>query len=302
MGSMAHVEDEKKELVRDVHRLACLGVQLVDFSKGKFMVHHSSQSSIVVDVKFKKHLDPILMDLKELVLNKFVEAFSQWGDGVLSYHSSIAMTPFQALYGRRCRSPVDWFEVVEFSLIGPDLVYDAIEKVQPIRERLKMAQSRKKSYAENRRRDLQFEIGNWVYLKISPMKGVMRFVKKEKLSHQYVGPYQILKYVGNVAYELDLPSELAPVHPVFHVSILRKCIGDLVSILPLEGLGVDENLSYKEVPVEILDRQVGKLMNKEVVSVKVLWRNHLVEGATWEAKANMKSRYPYLFPFTPTPT
>ncbi|WMV50334.1 hypothetical protein MTR67_043719 [Solanum verrucosum] len=168
------------------------------------------------------------------------------------------MAPFEALYGRRCRSLVGWFEVGEFALIGAYLVYDAIEK-------------------------------------ISPMKGVMRFGKKGKLSPQYVGPYQILTSVGEVAYELELPSELAPVHPVFHVSILKKCIGDLVSILPLEGLGVDENLSYGEVPVEILDRQVKKLRNKEVVSFKVLWRNHLVEGSTWEVEANMKSRYPHLF-------
>jgi len=109
------------------------------------------------------------------------------------------------------------------------------------------------------------------------MKGVIRFGKKGKLSPRYVGPYQILACVGKVAYELDLPSELTPVHLVFHVSMLNKCIGDPVSILPLEGLGVDENLSYEEVPVEILDQQVKKLRNKEVVSVKVLWRNHLAE-------------------------
>ncbi|WMV09251.1 hypothetical protein MTR67_002636, partial [Solanum verrucosum] len=104
---------------------------------------------------------------------------------------------------------------------------------------------------------------------------------KGKLSPRYVGPYQILKCIGKVAYELDLPNELAPVHPIFHVSMLKKCIGDPVSIIPLEGLGVDESLSNEEVPIEILDRQVKKLRNKKVSSVKVLWRNHLVEGATW---------------------
>ncbi|WMV37890.1 hypothetical protein MTR67_031275 [Solanum verrucosum] len=157
-----------------------------------------------------------------------------------SYHSSIAMAPFKALYGRRCRSPVCWFEVGEFALIGPKLVYEAIEK-------------------------------------ISPMKGVMSFSKKGKLSPRYVAPYQILKCIGKGACELDLPNELAPVHPVFHVSMLKKYIGDPLSIIPLEGLGVDESLSYEEVPVEILDRKVKKLRNKEVASVKVFWRNHLVE-------------------------
>ncbi|WMV50007.1 hypothetical protein MTR67_043392 [Solanum verrucosum] len=101
------------------------------------------------------------------------------------------------------------------------------------------------------------------------MKGVMRFGKKGKLSPRYVGPYKILKCVEKVAYELKLPTELAPVHPVLHISMLKKCIGDLVSILPLEGLGVNENLSYEEVLVEILDRQLMILRNKEVASVKV---------------------------------
>ncbi|WMV30080.1 hypothetical protein MTR67_023465 [Solanum verrucosum] len=190
-----------------------------------------------------------------------------------NYHSSIVMAPFQALYGKRCRSPVGWFEA---------------------------AHSRQRSYADNRKRDLEFEVDDWVHLKISPMKGVMRFGKKGKLIPRYVGPYEILKRVGKVAYELKLLIELALVHPVFHISILKKFIGDPLSILPLEGLWVNENLYYEEVPVEILDRQVKKLRNKEVSPVKVLWRNHLVEGATWEAEADMKSRYPHLFPPTPS--
>ena len=98
-----------------------------------------------------------------------------------------------------------------------------------------------------------------------------------------------------MAYELKLPNQLASVHPVFHVSMIKKWIGDPVSILPIEGLGVDDNLSYEEVPVEILDIQVNMLRNKEVASKKVLWRNNLVERATWEAKADMHSRYPQLF-------
>ncbi|XP_049410610.1 uncharacterized protein LOC125873803 [Solanum stenotomum] len=174
------------------------------------------------------------------------------------------MAQFEALYGRWCRSPAGWFEVVEFALIGPELVYESIDKVRLIRERLKTAQSWQKYYADARRRDLEFE-------------------------------------VRKVAYELELPSELAPIHAVFHVSMLKKCIGDPVSILPSEGLGVDENLSYEEVPVDMLDRQVKRLRNKEVVSVKVFWRN-LVEGATWEVEADMKSRYHHLFPSTPFPT
>ena len=133
-------------------------------------------------------------------------------------------------------------------------------------------------------------------LKISPMKGVMRFGKKGKLSPRYIGPYKILKRMGKVAYELDLPNDLAMVHPVFHVSMLRKFIGDENTIVPLQDVTIEENLSYEELPVEILDREVKRLRNKEIASVKVLWRNKCVESATWEAEEDMKKRYPYLFP------
>jgi len=115
-----------------------------------------------------------------------------------------------------------------------------------------------------------------------------------------IGPYHILRHVGKVAYELDLGDELASVHQVFHVSMLKKCVGDLTSIVPLESLRLKENLFYEEVPVEILDRQVKKLRNKEVASVKVLWRNQSVNGSTREVEADMMSRYPHLFPSNPT--
>ncbi|WMV24634.1 hypothetical protein MTR67_018019 [Solanum verrucosum] len=190
-----------------------------------------------------------------------------------NYHSSIDMAPFEALYDRRCRSPIGWFEV---------------------------AQSRQKSYIDARRRDLEFEVHDWVYVKILPMKGVMKFGKKGKLSPRFVGPYKILRRVGKVAYELDLPNELASVHPVFHVFMSKKCIGNPTSIVSLEGLEIKENLVYEEVLVEILDRQVKKLRNMEVASVKVLWRNHFVDGATWEAEVDMMSRYPHMFTSTPT--
>ena len=124
-----------------------------------------------------------------------------------SYHSSISMAPFEALYGRRCRSPVGWFEVGESSLLGLEIMYDALEKVRVIRDRFKIAYSNQKSYADNRIRVLEFEVGDMVYLKISPMKWVMRFGKRGKLSALYVGPYKDLQRVEKVAYELRLPNE-----------------------------------------------------------------------------------------------
>ncbi|WMV58415.1 hypothetical protein MTR67_051800 [Solanum verrucosum] len=212
-----------------------------------------------------------------------------------NYHSSIHMAPYEALYGCRYRSPVGWFEVGEAALIGPNLVNDAMEKVQLIRDRLKTAQSRQKSYADVRRRHLEFQIDDWVFLKMSPMKGVMRFGKKGKLSPRYVGPYRILNRVGKLSYELELPAELAAVHHVFHISLLKKCVGDPASIVPLESVVVNDSLTYEDVPVEILNRQVRRLRNKEVTSVKVLWRSQSIEGATWEAEAATKAKYPHLF-------
>src|SRR5688572_23084825 len=160
-----------------------------------------------------------------------------------SYHSSIGMAPFEALYGRRCRSPIGWYELGEATIIGQDLIYDALEKVKCIRSRMKEAQDRQRSYQDNRRRDLEFEVGDLVYLKVSPMKGVMRFGKKGKLSPRYIGPYKILKRVGSVAYEVELPNELARVHPVFHVSMLRKFIGDIDSIVV-----IPHTLKYEPKP------------------------------------------------------
>ena len=133
------------------------------------------------------------------------------------------------------------------------------------------------------------------------MNGVMRFRKKGKLSPRYVGPYRILKRIGKVAYELELTTDLAAVHPTFHISLLKKCVGDPASIVPLESVVVKYSLTYEEVPVEILDHQVRRLRNKEVASVKVLWRSQTVEGATWEEEAAMKAKYPHIFPFNSIP-
>ncbi|XP_059298389.1 uncharacterized protein LOC132051129 [Lycium ferocissimum] len=128
------------------------------------------------------------------------------------------------------------------------------------------------------------------------MKGVMRFGRKGKPSPRYIGPYQIVRKIGEVAYELDLPSDLEAVHPVFHVSMLRKCIGDPSRVFPVDDIQVTEQLSYDEQPVSILDRRVRRLRTKEVPSVKVLWRNNNREEMTWEAEDKMKQKYPHLFP------
>ncbi|KAL0551797.1 hypothetical protein IC582_010886 [Cucumis melo] len=212
-----------------------------------------------------------------------------------SYQATIGMAPFEALYGKCCRSPVCWDEVGEQRLMGPELVQSTNEAIQKIRSRMHTAQSRQKSYADVRRKDLEFEIGDKVFLKVAPMKGVLRFERRGKLSPRFVGPFEILERIGPVAYRLALPPSLTTVHDVFHVSMLRKYVPDPSHVVDYEPLEIDENLSYVEQPVEVLAREVKTLRNKEIPLVKVLWRNHRVEEATWEREDDMRSRYPELF-------
>ncbi|XP_059310141.1 uncharacterized protein LOC132061318 [Lycium ferocissimum] len=171
------------------------------------------------------------------------------------------MAPFKALYGRRCRSLVGWCDAFEGRPWGTDLFRESLKKV---------------------------------LLKISPMKGVMRFGKRGKLSPRYIGPFEILDRVGDIAYELDLPQGLAGVHPVFHVS-QKKYHTDGTYIIRWDSVFLDENLTNKEEPITILDRQVRKLKSKEIASVKVQWKHRPVEEATWEAEFDMRSRHPQLF-------
>ncbi|KAL0551316.1 hypothetical protein IC582_010402 [Cucumis melo] len=211
-----------------------------------------------------------------------------------SYQATIGMAPFEALYGKCCRSLVCWDEVGEQRLMGPELVQSTNEAIQKIRSRMNTAQSRQKSYADVRRKDLEFEIGDKVFLKVAPMKGVLRFERRGKLSPRFVGPFEILERIGPVAYRLALPPSLSTVHDVFHVSMLRKYVPDPSHVVDYEPLEIDENLSYVEQPVEVLAREVKTLRNKQIPLVKVLWRNHRVEEATWEREDDMRSRYPEL--------
>ena len=205
------------------------------------------------------------------------------------------MAPYEALYGRKCRSPVHWDEVGERSLLGPEIVQHTAKVVEKIRERMKIAQSRQKSYADKRRKDLEFAIGDHVFLKVAPMKGVMRFGKKGKLSPRYVGPFEILERVGDKAYRVALPPSLSTVHNIFHVSMLRKYISNPSHVLSYEPLELTHDLAYEEKPVKILDHKEKELRTKKIRLVKVLWRNHSVEEATWEREEEMQSKYPELF-------
>ena len=158
--------------------------------------------------------------------------------------------------GDRVRSPTCWSEVGESSLLGPDLVQETTRNVHIIKQRLETAKSRQKSVADTRRRPLEFKEGEFVFLKISPKRGVMRFGKKGKLSPRFIGPFQILHRVGEVAYKLALPPQLSSVHPNFHVSMLRKYLHDLSHIIAYDDFQVEEDVSYILKAVCILDRRI----------------------------------------------
>ena len=146
-----------------------------------------------------------------------------------------------------------------------------------------------------RRRNLEFTEGDKVFVRVAPMKGVTRFGKKGKLNPRYIGPFVILERVGPVAYRLALPLELANIHDVFHVSMLRKYMSDPSHVIRHELLQLQGDLVYKEVPVKILDRKVQELRTKSIPLVKVLWRNHEIEEASWELEDEIRKKYPSLF-------
>ncbi|WVZ80614.1 hypothetical protein U9M48_028073 [Paspalum notatum var. saurae] len=172
-----------------------------------------------------------------------------------SYQKSLEMAPFEALYGRRCKTPLNWFEPGEWVIFGPDLVTQAEEQVRFIHSNMKRAQSRQKSYSDKRRRPLAFEEGDHVYLRVSPMKGVHRFGVKGKLAPRYVGPFKITERCGSVAYRFELPPHLAAVHDVFHVSQLKKCLRVPEEVVDTSQIQVEPDLTYEEKPIKILDQK-----------------------------------------------
>jgi hypothetical protein len=212
-----------------------------------------------------------------------------------SYQESIKMAPFKFLYGRKCGTPLFWNEPGENQIFGSDILQEAERQVQMVRENLKLAQSRQKSYTDNRRRELRFQVGDFVYLKVSPMRGLHRFKIRGKLAPRYIGPLKILEQRGEVAYQLELPPQLSGVHDVFHVSQLRKCLRVPEEQMPLEELTVGEDLTYQEHPVKILDTSDKITRNNHHKMCKVQWSNHTEEEATWEKEDQLKTEFPKIF-------
>ncbi|GJV92683.1 putative reverse transcriptase domain-containing protein [Tanacetum coccineum] len=188
-----------------------------------------------------------------------------------SYHTSIKAAPFEALYGRKCRSPVCWEKVRDAQLTGPAIIHETTEKI------------------------VQIKIGDRVMLKVSPWKGVVHFGKRGKLNPRYVGPLKVIERVGTIAYKLELPQQLSRVHNTFHVSNLKKCMSDESLVIPLGELHVDDKLHFVEEPIEVVVREIKQLKRSRIPIIKVRWNSKRGPEFTWEREDQFKQKYPHLF-------
>jgi len=186
-----------------------------------------------------------------------------------SYHANINMAPYEALYGQKCQTPICWDDLNEIRTLGSELIQEITDKIRIIREKMKIAQDRQKNYADARRRYAEFQVGERVFLNVSPTKRVVRFRRTKKLSPRYIGPFEILERVGAVAYRLALPPELARIHDVFHISLLRKYVPNQSHIINLTPIQLREDLTHEVQPVQILNYKDKVLRNKVIPLVKV---------------------------------
>jgi len=190
------------------------------------------------------------------------------------------MAPFEALYGQRCRTSLCWYESGESALLGPEVLQETTEKVKMIREKMKASQSRQKSYHDKRRKDIEFQVGDHVFLRVNPVTGVGHALMCRKLTPRFVGPFEIVEKVGVVVYRIALPPSLSNLHDVFHVFQLRKYVYDASHVIQVDNLEVRDNLTVETWPVRIEDHKVKRLRGKEVVLVKVIWVRPTGENAT----------------------
>ncbi|GJT80085.1 putative reverse transcriptase domain-containing protein [Tanacetum coccineum] len=231
--SLQHILDQKELNMRQRHWLKLLSDYDCDIR------YHPGKANVVADALSRKERIELLRkalgtDVKHFPLAEF--------SSNNSYHSSIKAAPYEALYGRKCQSLMCWAKVGEAQLTGPELIQETTEKIILIKQRMQAAQDRQKSYADRKRKPMEFEVGDRVMLKVSPWEGVVRFGKWGKLNPRYVRPFKVLAKVGKVAYKLELPQELSRVHYTFHVSNLKKCYADEPLVILLEGIHVDDKL------------------------------------------------------------
>ncbi|GJU22885.1 putative reverse transcriptase domain-containing protein [Tanacetum coccineum] len=205
------------------------------------------------------------------------------------------VAPFEALYGRKCRSPECWAEVGDAQLTSPAIIHETTEKIIQIKSRIQAARDRPQSYENIRYKPMVFQVGDKVMLKVSPWKEVVRFGKQGKLNPRYVGPFKVIERVRTVAYKLELPQQLSRVHNTFHVSNLKKCLSDESLMIPLEELHIVDKLHFVEEPVEVIDREIKQLKRSRIPIIKVRWNSKRGPEFTWEREDQFKQKYPHLF-------
>jgi len=187
-----------------------------------------------------------------------------------SFHASIGVAPYEALYGRKCRTPLCWYQDGEAILVGPELLEQTTENIRMVRDRMQVSQSRQKAYTDRRRRPLEFAVGDHVFLRVTRTIGVGRALRSRKLSPKFLGPYQISRRIGPVAYEIALPPQLTNLHPIFHVSQLSKYVFDPSHVLEAEDVYIREDLTMEVPPVALEDSRVEERRGKPVSLVKVI--------------------------------
>jgi hypothetical protein len=209
-----------------------------------------------------------------------------------SYQGSLKMAPFEVLYRRRCCTPLNWIETKEKVIFGPDLIEEAETTIRRFQDNMRAAKSHQETYANKRRRPLEFEVGDNVYLRVSPIKGVKRFGVKGKLAPRYIGPFPILEKCGTVAYKLDLPPSLAGVDNTVHVSQLKKCLKAPVDIVLPEVPLLKADLLYPEHPIKVLDQKDRVTRRKTIKFIRIRSSNHIEEEARWESEDSLHSCHP----------
>nr|GEY38564.1 putative reverse transcriptase domain-containing protein [Tanacetum cinerariifolium] len=211
---------------------------------------------------------------------------------------------FQILKQKLCEAPIlalpegndDFVVYCDASIQGPEIIHETTEKIVQIRQHLQVARDRQRSYANVRRKPLEFQTGDRVMLKISPRKGIIRFGKRGKLNTRYIGPFKILNRIGPVAYKLELPEELSNVYNTFYVSNLKKCLSDESLIIPMKELKLYDKLNFVEELVEIMDQEVKQLRQSRIPIIKVRWNSKRGLEYTWEHEEEIRAKYPHLFP------
>ena len=299
--------------IREIVRLHGIPVTIISDRDARFTSHfwESFQKALGTQLQMSTAFHPqtdgqserTIQTLEDMLRLCVMDFRGSWEDHLAliefaynnSYQASIQMAPFEALYGRPWRSPVCWTEVGERSLLGPEYIRETTKNIKLIRQRLLIAQNRQKSYADKKRRTLEFEIGDHAFLRVSPRRGVLRFGQDKKLSPRFIGPFEVLERVGEVAYRLALPPQLSRVHNVFHVSMLRKYEPAKGHVLKWPELQLDEIASYEEQPIQILEASEHVLRGRTISMVKVLWQHHGTPEATWEDEKEFREHYPHLF-------